>query len=354
MNHKKNVPRVGLFVGLRMGTCFRVATRLGMPVALLTLILAGSPGLGSAWASEVLGVTLPTAVASVQTQGGPPNNADTYVPPFVATQNGTITTWKAQFVAGQFGTGCGLPVSIQLKVLRATSGTIIQVISAGAVHNPKAILEARFGGTCPSFQSESAGAVIEFTETTGLAVSPGDIIGLTLDSDPDVDAYFYPLVSVGGATRLVLRNVAVGGTIDLTDPFTATLANLAPALEINSGGALQVAIDIKPGSFPNSINLGSAGSIPVAILSSATFDATTVDPATVTLAGASVQMVGKSDKFLCNADDPNMDGLPDLVCHVQTAQFVIQLGESVAVLEAQTFGGMPIRGEDTVRIVPDE
>ena len=42
--------------------------------------------------------------------------------------------------------------------------------------------------------------------------------------------------------------------------------------------ARKVTIDIKPGSDPNSINLGSAGVIPVAILSSEAFDATTVDP----------------------------------------------------------------------------
>jgi len=40
---------------------------------------------------------------------------------------------------------------------------------------------------------------------------------------------------------------------------------------------LQVAIDIKPGSDPNAINLGSKGVIPVAILSSLDFDATEVN-----------------------------------------------------------------------------
>ena len=117
-------------------------------------------------------------------------------------------------------------------------------------------------------------------------------------------------------------------------------------------GALAVAIDIKPGSFPNSINLGSAGVVPVAILSSATFDATQVDPATVTLAGATVRLIGKASKYSCSAQDVNSDGLTDLVCHVETAQFAIQPGDSVAVLEAKTLGGQAIRGEDVIRIVP--
>ena len=43
----------------------------------------------------------------------------------------------------------------------------------------------------------------------------------------------------------------------------------------------RVEIDIKPGSDPNSINLRSKGVIPVAILTTEDFDATTVDPLSV-------------------------------------------------------------------------
>jgi len=58
-----------------------------------------------------------------------------------------------------------------------------------------------------------------------------------------------------------------------------------------------VDIDIKPGSYPNAINLGSHGLIPVAILSSEDFDAKTVDPDTVELAGANIEVKvkGKSN-----------------------------------------------------------
>jgi hypothetical protein len=36
-----------------------------------------------------------------------------------------------------------------------------------------------------------------------------------------------------------------------------------------------------------------------------------------------------------------------------TAQFLIEPGDSIAVLEAETFGGQAIRGQDSIRIVPD-
>jgi hypothetical protein len=113
-----------------------------------------------------------------------------------------------------------------------------------------------------------------------------------------------------------------------------------------------IVIDIKPGSDTNSINISSTGVIPVAIISTKDFDAMTVDPSTVSLAGASVKMVGKSDKYSCDQEDVNNDGLMDLVCHVYTAQFMIEAGQSTAVLEAKTLDGTMLRGEDKINIVP--
>jgi hypothetical protein len=114
-----------------------------------------------------------------------------------------------------------------------------------------------------------------------------------------------------------------------------------------------VAIDIKPGSDTNSINLSAAGVVPVAILSADDFDASTIDPTTVSLAGASVKLVGKSDKYLCHQEDVNLDGLIDLVCQVYTAQFMVEEGETSVILEAETFDGTKLRGEDNIRVVPD-
>lgn len=113
-----------------------------------------------------------------------------------------------------------------------------------------------------------------------------------------------------------------------------------------------VEIDIKPGSSQNTINLGSAGVLPVAILSSAEFEATSVDPETITLAGAPVQRVGKNNKPLCHAADVNLDGQLDLFCQVVTAQLNLQPGDTTAALEGETSDGTPIRGEDSIRLVP--
>lgn len=115
---------------------------------------------------------------------------------------------------------------------------------------------------------------------------------------------------------------------------------------------ITVPIDIKPGSYPNSINLGSAGVIPVAILSTDTFDATQVNPDSISLAGARVRMVGKSNKSLCHSKDVNGDGQLDLLCQVETAQLMIEPGDSTAVLIGITYDGTKIHGEDSINIVP--
>ncbi len=110
-----------------------------------------------------------------------------------------------------------------------------------------------------------------------------------------------------------------------------------------------VSIDIKPGSVPNAINLGSKGLTPVAILSTATFDATTVNPATVKLAGAPVAL--KAGQPLASIQDVNGDGTPDLVLQVPTSSLQLTPAATMATLTGQTFGEQNIQGTDSVLIV---
>ncbi len=119
--------------------------------------------------------------------------------------------------------------------------------------------------------------------------------------------------------------------------------------------ALPVDIDIKPGSYPNSINLGSQGVIPVAILSDARFDATTVDPYSVALAGAGVALRGKAQNPMAKGEDVDGDGLLDLIVHVETENFDPgTFQEGFACLEGETYDGQLIEGWDEITIVPPE
>jgi len=124
-----------------------------------------------------------------------------------------------------------------------------------------------------------------------------------------------------------------------------------PTELVNGPQIIPVQIDIKPGSFPNSINLGSQGAVPVAILSTPTFDAREVDPLSITLASAAVALKGKGTP-MASFQHVNQDGLLDLVVHVDTQALQLTVGDTVAILEGQTFDGRRIRGSDTVRVVP--
>ena len=115
---------------------------------------------------------------------------------------------------------------------------------------------------------------------------------------------------------------------------------------------ISVAIDIKPGSDPNSINLGSRGVIPVAILTTDDFDAGSVNPDTVKLAGSSVAIRGNGSRSLASLDDVDHDGDWDLMLQVSTDNLQLQVGATTAVLTAMTWDGEAIEGSDTVNIVP--
>lgn len=107
---------------------------------------------------------------------------------------------------------------------------------------------------------------------------------------------------------------------------------------------LEITIDIKPGSYPNSINLKSRGVVPVAILTTDEFDAASVDPATVLFAGAS--------PLRWVLEDVDYDGDMDLLFHFKTQELNLTESSSEAMLTGYTFGGLYIQGTDTVNIVP--
>lgn len=232
----------------------------------------------------------------------------------------------------------------------------------GAYGGPDAILPPLIAAPCVVDLGEvfvgSTGTprVIELRSTISESQT---VTGITSDSTAfAVSAPSLPIEvpPVGTIAFSVIFSPPSSG--DFQGEISASTSNPFPTrVRVTGTGVvppvLSVSIDIKPGSFPNSINLGSGGSVPVAILSSANFDATTVDPLSVTLAGAQVNLKGKGTPQ-ASAEDANGDGLLDLVVHVTTEALQLSETDTEAVLTGQTYGSEQIQGSDSVRIVPPE
>ena len=107
--------------------------------------------------------------------------------------------------------------------------------------------------------------------------------------------------------------------------------------------------DIKSGSDPNSVNPRSQGVIPVAILGSSGFDASEIDPATVSFGphGAA-----PAHEEMIHHEDVNADGMIDAVFHFRTPETGIVHGDTEACISWMTFAGDAFTCCDEIRTVP--
>jgi len=114
---------------------------------------------------------------------------------------------------------------------------------------------------------------------------------------------------------------------------------------------IDVDIDIKPGSDPNSINLNGKGIIPVAILGTTNSGFNVLDVDVTTLAfgpnGAPpIHRVG------AHFEDVNDDGYLDLVSHFRTQATGIVIGDLEACITGE-IAGIPFEGCDDIRTIPE-
>jgi hypothetical protein len=142
--------------------------------------------------------------------------------------------------------------------------------------------------------------------------------------------------------------------------------------------AINVAVDIHPTSCPNPLNVGGKGVMPVAILGTADFDITQIDPSSILLINANlIEPVGVSPLrwamedvaapyvpgdeepcYACTEEGP--DGYLDLTLKFSMAEIVTAIGDVsdgdclILTLTGNLMeeaGGTAITGEDVVRII---
>lgn len=130
---------------------------------------------------------------------------------------------------------------------------------------------------------------------------------------------------------------------------------------------MEVEIDIKPNSYPSSWNCNSRGDIPVAVLGSDSFDATAIDPNTVTFGKTGtetgeVHRDGDGNARM-HLEDYNGDGWMDMVFHFDWSQTGFSCADIPAgekswdvpgYLNGETTGGTPFTGTDMIRLVGKE
>jgi hypothetical protein len=119
-------------------------------------------------------------------------------------------------------------------------------------------------------------------------------------------------------------------------------------------------IDIKPGSFPNSLNVNSKGVLPVAILGTEDFDVMTVNASTVVLSWPGITLPLRADgvpPLRWAWEDVNSDGLMDIVLKYNMKvmlPFTLTHeapGDLRMMLKGELLDGTPVEGYDTVRII---
>jgi hypothetical protein len=191
--------------------------------------------------------------------------------------------------------------------------------------------------------------------TTGCTIS-GDTTGNVLGVDPMLG----PLQDNGGPTlthALLTGSPAIDAGDESICPSTDQRGVARPQGAACDIGAFEfvatidVSIDIKPGSETNPINTKSMGTIPVAILSTADFDA----PSMVDKNSLTFGISGEEESLaFCNdgAEDVNEDGLLDLMCHFDT-QLALFGGTRARFghLKGYTIDGVALKGYDNVTIL---
>lgn len=126
---------------------------------------------------------------------------------------------------------------------------------------------------------------------------------------------------------------------------------------------IEVAVDIKPESCPNPLNVKSKGVLPVAVLGMEDFDVTEVDVDYISLAGVAPirfdyeDVATPFDGERCDCHEAGPDGILDLVLHFDTKEIVEAIGPVVdgdeleLILTSELYDGTPIEGSDCIRVI---
>lgn len=163
-------------------------------------------------------------------------------------------------------------------------------------------------------------------------------------------------VPVAAATPVNITTIgrpATTGLFTLRSEVTTTSTD--PDLTDNAASAtlevfLSVVIDVSPKDPTNVVNLNRGGTVTVAILTTDTFNATTIDPLTVCFgdADAPSERTCTEQHVTGHLEDVNKDKRPDLLLHFTVEDTGIDMGDTSACMRAKTTAGVGLFGCEAI------
>ena len=201
---------------------------------------------------------------------------------------------------------------------------------------------------------------------------PKDLTASPGPEDGSLSLSWTPVDDAAGSWVVSVNGVAVGKTS--SDTLTVTLTDL----DLSQDVLLSVtAVDpeglagnpahllVQPPSGPSVENVdfdvipptvksSQKGVLPVAILSSPTFDATQVDLATIRVApmGDSSRATSTESHGRVHIEDVNKDGLADALLHYSVADLMLRIDDTEVVVEGMLIDGTRFTGRDSIVVRP--
>lgn len=184
----------------------------------------------------------------------------------------------------------------------------------------------------------------ELAEYSGPGTEP-QIIEI---SGANLGSYLITGIGTGtGPYKLTVRRYSEDGELIESTEKTGNIT-LGQVISLTKIIAQPTLIDIQPNSAGNLayINVNSFEKIPVAIISTQTFDAfTEIDIASLTFGRTGDEQSRTSQ---LKVEDVNGDGLRDLVVYFETQKTGFQAGDTQGILKGKLKNNMPFEGTDWI------
>jgi hypothetical protein len=292
------------------------------------------------------------------------------------TLNGAIAANRIDFFGDAGGTVDGSVINYSPNVTTLTGNTDLYFYSSGTSEVP-AGFEVVPLPAAPVADADGAYSIFVgdtlTLDASGSTDDDNDIVSYVWDLDDnnsfETDAGTEPIFDVD-YTYLQSLGLLVNHTytIGLKVTDSEQQSDIADStLTIVPKPALAVAVDIKPTSCPNPMNIKSSGVMRAAILGTEDVYVTDIDATSILLAGVSVirhsfedVAAPVTDANDCNCTTVGPDGLLDLTLKFKTQDIVEELlrtegqlvdGEMLMLeLTGVLFGESPIEGADCVLI----